>query len=194
VAAALGAAALLAAVQAGAGTPASVPSTGHTGAAMTGPLHSTGSSTSVHYVSGYAIHGNMRGSLKGALAWTGPNRGFDAFLASMKYNQANGVMTFRVPASFKGSIAGVGKGTLTVVGASVQVVKPGTPLYDFSTFPSNQPGTTGDPKLWLAGWTVNTITSGTGAFKGASGTIYLRDIRALTDASYWGVVRLKSAA
>jgi hypothetical protein len=81
---------------------------------------------------------------------------------------------------------------LTIDGSYVQVSKPGTPLYDFTTYPSPQPGTTGDPTQWLGGWCVHKITGGTGAFDGASGVILFRDVRFLTDANYWGIVRLPS--
>jgi hypothetical protein len=194
VAAASAATALFVAVQAGAGPPERALPIGCNGSLQTDVTRSpqaTGAPESVHYVSGYSIRERIRGSLEGTWKWSGPNDGFDAFLRNLRYTPATGVMRFRVPELFKGSIAGVGRGTLTIVGANVQMFKPGTPLYDFSN-PSSQPGTTGDPRQWLAGWCVHTITGGTGAFKGASGVINFRDIRYLTDANYWGIVRLST--
>lgn len=182
---AVAAAALFVGVQAGVGSSQRGAATGS---------QSADASAAVHYVSAYVIRGKVSGSLKGTLKWTGPNEGFDAFLKSLKYNPATGVMSFRVAESFTGTLAGVGKGTLTMDSTTVAAFKPGTPLYDFSTYPSSQPGTTGDPKQWLGGWGVHRITAGTGAFKGASGSINHRDIRVLTDANLWGIVRLKTAA
>jgi hypothetical protein len=150
-------------------------------------------SMSVEYVSGYQIRGKTHGTLEGAWVWTGRNGGLDAFLKTLEYDAANGVMRFRVPESIRGSIAGGGKGTLVMSASTVQMFKPGTPLYDFSTYPSAQPGTTGDPKQWLGGWGVHRITGGTGVFRRASGVINHRDIRVLTDANYWGMVRLNAA-
>jgi hypothetical protein len=192
--AAVSAASLLVAVQAGAGTGGTALPIGCTGAApeVTRMPASTGQSSSVYYVSGNSSGERMRGDLKGTWKWTGPNGGFDAFLRTMKYDPATGVMTFKVPELFRGSLAGVGTGTLTIDGSYVQVSKPGTPLYDFTTYPSPQPGTTGDPTQWLGGWCVHKITGGTGAFEGASGVILFRDVRFLTDANYWGIVRLPS--
>jgi hypothetical protein len=192
----IAAASLVVATQAGAETSGNTPVIGCTGSApaQTTRALSGAQQAGVHYVAGYSKGERMRGSLKGTWKWTGPNGGFDAFLGTMKYNQATGVMRFKVPEVFTGSLAGVGKGTLTVDGAFVQVAKPGTPLYDFTTYPSPQPGTTGDPKQWLGGWCVHKITGGTGAFEGASGVIQFRDIRFLTDANYWGIIRLENAA
>jgi hypothetical protein len=191
--AAVSAVSLLVAVQAGAGTGGTALPIGCTGgpsAEMARTPASAAKSSSDHYVSGYSIRERMRGSLKGTWKWTGPNEGFDAFVGSMKYDPATGVMRFKVPEVFQGSLAGVGSGTLTIEGSFVQVAKPGTPLYDFTTYPSPQPGTTGDPKRWLGGWCVHKITGGTGAFEGASGVIQFRDLHFLTDANYWGIVRL----
>jgi hypothetical protein len=194
--AAIAAASLLVATQAGAGTSGGAPPIGCSGSVRSKATRalSGAQQAGVHYVAGYSKGERMRGSLKGTWKWTGPNGGFDAFLGTMKYNQATGVMRFKVPEIFQGTIAGVGKGTLTIEGAVVQVFKPGTPRYDFTTYPSPQPGTTGDPKQWLAGWCVHPITGGTGAFEGASGVIQFRDIRFLTDANYWGIIRLDNAA
>jgi hypothetical protein len=178
---AVAAAALFATVQAGA-------------AAEPSHSQSAAASTAVHYVSAYVIHGKVRGGLKGSLKWTGPNDGFDAFLKNLKYDPASGVMSYRVTERFAGNLAGVGKGTLTMDATTVAAFKPGTPLYDFSTYPSSQPGTTGDPKQWLGGWGEHRITRGTGVFKRASGTLEHRDIRVLTDANLWGLVRLGGTA
>jgi hypothetical protein len=164
------------------------------GAQATGTRQSTAAATDVHYVTAYSIHGKVRGVLKGTMKWVGPNDGFDAFLAGLEYNQATGVMRYRVPEVFRGRIAGVGKGTLTMDATSVQMFKPGTRLYDFSTYPSPQPGTTGDPRQWLGGWGEHRITGGTGTLAGASGVVHHRDIRVLTDANLWGIVRIRSGA
>jgi hypothetical protein len=149
-------------------------------------------STAVHYASAYVKHGRVSGNLKGSLKWMGPNDGFDAFLKSLKYNPATGVMSYRVTERFAGRLAGVGKGTLTMDATTVAAFKPGTALYDFSTYPSSQPGTTGDPKQWLGGWGEHRIINGTGAFRGASGSLNHRDIRVLVDANLWGLVRIRS--
>jgi hypothetical protein len=177
IAAAVAAAALVAAVQAGARAE-----------------QATGAPPAAQYVSAYVIRGKMSGSLKGSLKWTGPNAGFDAFLKGLEYNPTTGIMSYRVPERFAGTLAGVGKGTLTMDATTIAAFKPGTTLYDFSTYPSPQPGTTGDPKQWLGGWGVHRITGGTGVFKGASGSINHRDIRVLTDANLWGIVRLKNGS
>jgi hypothetical protein len=155
---------------------------------------SAGVSAAVHYVSAYVMQGKVSGGLKGSVKWTGPNDGFDAFLKGLKYNAATGVMNYRVTERFTGALTGVGKGTLTMDVTTVAAFKPGTPLYDFSTYPSAQPGTTGDPKQWLGGWGVHKIIGGTGAFKGASGSLNHRDIRVLMDANLWGIFRIKTAA
>jgi hypothetical protein len=168
----------------------------HPGAGA-GPNHlqrAEAAPAAVHYVTAYTIRGKTRGSLVGTLKWTGPNDGFDAFLKSLDYDPATGVMRYRVPEVFSGRLAGVGRGTLRMEASSVQVFERGTRLYDFTTYPSPQPGTTGDPKQWLGGWGEHRITGGTGAFAGASGSINHRDIRVLTDANLWGIVRLRAGA
>jgi hypothetical protein len=144
-------------------------------------------SSDVHLVSGYSVLDQMTGDLVGTWTWT--EAGWDSFFATLRYDQAAGLMTFRVPEIFVGTVAGR-SGTLSFDGFFVQRFKPGTPLYDFSGWPNDQPGTTGDPAQWLSGWCLHRITDATGGLEGASGLLYFRDITVLYDANYWGVIRL----
>jgi hypothetical protein len=187
------AASLIVAAQAGAGRSANVLPAGCKGPAKSKAVRTPASnqkSASIHLVSGYSALDAMEGSLVGTWTWTGPNGGFDAFFASLKYSEATGIMTYRVPEVFEGTIKGKGPGRLYIDGFFVQRFKPGTKLYDFSTFPSEQPGTTGDPARWLGGSCVHRITGGDSGFQGASGVVYFKDITFLYDASYWGIIWL----
>jgi hypothetical protein len=174
-------------VGAGKQATAAVGSVGRAGWRAVRTLASAGRSPSVQLVSGYSVLDQMTGGLQGTWTWTA--EGDNAFFSSLRYDQATGVMTYRVPEVFVGTIAGR-TGTLLIDGFVVQRFEPGTPLYDFSSFPSEQPGTTGDAAQWLSGWCVHRIMQGTGGLAGASGIIYFRDITYLYDANYWGIVRL----
>lgn len=131
----------------------------------------------------------ITGGLDGTWAWD--DGGFEAFLSSMKYNQATGVMTFVVPEVFHGTVGGR-TGVLHAVGRGKQRVKPGTPLYDFSRWPEEQSGTTGDPELWLGGSGRSTIISGKAGLLGATGVIRFKSLEPLGRSSYKGTVTLPS--
>ena len=144
----------------------------------------------------YDIHGaccadgsSMTGSLHGTWGWTSPEEGWASFFATLQYDPATGIMTFRVPEQFVGSFKGQ-VGTLRAEGVSVQRFKPGTQLYDFTRWPEDQPGTTGDPKQWLGGSGVSRITGGTGGLAGASGTIAFTNRVLLGATTYTGVIDL----
>ena len=144
----------------------------------------------------YRIHGaccangsSMTGSLHGTWDWTSPEEGWASFFATLDYDPATGIMTFQVPEKFVGSFKGR-VGTLTAEGASVQYFKPGTRLYDFTRWPEDQPGTTGDPKQWLGGSGVSRITGGTGGLAGASGYIAFTNRVLLGATTYTGVIDL----
>jgi hypothetical protein len=111
--------------------------------------------------------------------------------SSFQYKQASGLMKFQVSEEFTGTINKVGSGNdkLLLRGYVVQRFKPGTPLG--SGDPTNPvPGTTDDSSMWIGGSCVHPITGGTGAFVGASGAIYFRDIHYFYDSNYWGIIRL----
>ena len=144
----------------------------------------------------YRIHGaccadgsSMTGSLHGTWDWTSPEEGWASFFATLRYDSATGIMTFRVPEQFVGSFNGR-VGTLRAEGVSLQRFKPGTQLYDFARWPEDQPGTTGDPKQWLGGSAVSRIVSGTGELAGASGYIAFTNRVLLGATTYTGVIDL----
>ena len=100
-------------------------------------------------------------------------------------------MKFQVTELFTGSINGVGGAPgdkLYFKGNVVQRFKPGTPLG--TGVPGGSTGTTDDASTWLGGSCLHPVTSGEGAFAGASGMIYFRDEAYLGASNYWGVIRL----
>jgi len=131
----------------------------------------------------------ITGDLQGTWAWS--DDGFGIFLESMKYDQERGILRFRFKEVFVGTIAGR-TGTFTTRSKGIQRVKPGTPLYDFSTFPSVQQGTTGDPAQWLGGSGRAKIVDGTGELAGVSGTLRWHSLEFLGRARYEGKVKLPS--
>jgi len=144
----------------------------------------------------YRIHGaccgngpSMTGSLHGTWDWTSPEEGWASFFATLQYDPATGIMTFRIPEMFVGTFKGV-EGSFRSEGVSFQRFKPGTELYDFMRWPDPQPGTTGDPKQWLGGWGVSRIVegSGTGVFDGASGSLAFTNRVLLGATTYTGVI------
>ena len=131
----------------------------------------------------------ITGDLRGTWAWT--DDGFGLFLSSLEYDQKHGIMRFEVTEVFDGTIAGR-TGKLYTRAKGIQRFKPGTPLYDFSTFPSDQDGTTGDPDQWLGGSGRSTIVSGTDELAGTTGTIRWHSVEVLALATYKGKVKLPS--
>lgn len=176
---------LLVVAQAGAAQRVSPPSCKpSTASRATRALTSTQTSASIQFVRGYSVLDQMQGSLVGT--WTTV-----VDWSSFQYHQASGVMTFQVSEEFTGTVNKVGSGNdkLFFKGYVVQRFKPGTPLG--SGDPTNpQPGTTDDASMWIGGSCLHPITGGTGAFQGASGVIYFRDIHYFYDSNYWGIIRL----
>lgn len=129
----------------------------------------------------------MTGSLEGFWGWTSGEEGWAMFFATLQYDETSGVMTFQVPETFVGTFGGM-PATLYGVGSSFQKFEPGTKLYDFSRWPDDQPGTTGDPSRWLGGHGTHRIDGGTGAFEGASGHIRFRNLEPLGATVYSGVI------
>jgi hypothetical protein len=141
---------------------------------------------SIQLVAGYSLLDQMQGSLVGT--WT-----TEVDWSSFQYNQASGVMRFDVSEEFTGTVNGIGSGndTLFFKGYVVQRFKPGTALG--AGDPANPvPGTTDDAGMWIGGSCLHPVTGGTGAFQGASGVIYFRDIHYFYDSNYWGLIRLRA--
>jgi hypothetical protein len=147
----------------------------------------------------YQLHGaccsngssTMTGSLHGTWGWTSPEEGWASFFATLQYDPATGIMTFRIPEMFVGRFKGR-EGSFRSEGVSFQRFKPGTELYDFTRWPEDQPGTTGDPKQWLGGWGVSRIVegSGTGGLQGVSGYLAFTNRVLLGTTTYTGVIDL----
>jgi len=131
----------------------------------------------------------ISGDLQGTLKWT--DDGFGIFLSTLTYDQERGILKFEFTQVFDGTIGGR-KVKFYTRDKSTQRVKPGTPLYDFSTFPSDQPGTTGDPARWLGGSGTSEITPGEDGLIGISGKLRWRSIEFLGRSSYKGKVKLPS--
>ena len=131
----------------------------------------------------------ITGDLQGTWEWA-PD-GFDTFLRTLKYDQKRGVLTFEVNEVFTGTIAGR-TGQFVTRSKGIQRVLPGTPLYDFSTFPSDQPGTTGDPTRWLAGSGKAKIISATGQLAGIEGKLRFVSVEFLGRSTYRGKIELHS--
>ncbi|HJU48377.1 MAG TPA: hypothetical protein VJ689_09600 [Gaiellaceae bacterium] len=143
---------------------------------------------SIQLVAGYSVLDQMQGSLVGT--WT-----TEVDWSSFQYNQASGVMKFEVSEAFTGTVNRIGSGsdTLFFKGYVVQRFKPGTPLGPGD--PTNPaPGTTDDAGMWIGGSCLHPITGGTGAFQGATGAIYFRDIHYFYDSNYWGIIRLRAGS
>ena len=146
----------------------------------------------------YQLHGaccadgsSMTGSLHGTWGWSSPEEGWASFFSTLRYDPATGIMTFEIPEMFVGTFKGR-EGTFRSAGVSFQRFKPGTELYDFSRWPEDQPGTTGDPKQWLGGWGVSRIVagSGTGGLAGVTGYLVFTNRVVLGTTTYTGVLDL----
>jgi hypothetical protein len=131
----------------------------------------------------------ISGDLQGTWKWT--DDAFGIFLSTLRYDQKRGILKFQFTQVFDGTIAGR-KVKFYTRDKSTQRVKPGTPLYDFSTFPSDQPGTTGDPAQWLGGSGTSKIVPGQDGLEGVSGKLRWHSIEFLGRASYQGKVKLPS--
>jgi len=131
----------------------------------------------------------ISGDLQGTWKWT--DDAFGIFLSTLKYDQKRGILEFEFTQVFDGTIAGR-KVRFYTRDKSTQRVKPGTPLYDFSTFPSDQPGTTGDPAQWVGGSGTSKIVPGPDGLEGVSGKLRWHSIEFLGLASYKGKVTLPS--
>jgi hypothetical protein len=132
---------------------------------------------------------DITGDLQGTLKWT--DDGFGILLSTLKYDQKRGILKFEFTQVFDGTIDGR-KVKFYTRDKSTQRVIPGTPLYDFSTFPSDQPGTTGDRDRWLGGSGTSRIVPGPDGLKGVSGKLRWHSIAFLGRASYKGKVKLPS--
>jgi hypothetical protein len=140
----------------------------------------------VHGVSGTKTGEQIVGGLVGTITDTPDS--FATFLATRKLTPG-GVLTFRMPVVFEGTINGR-TGTLRMDVLAVHRFRPGTRHYDFESPEAYQPGTTGDPAAWLGGSSLLRIRSGTGDLAGASGLLYFRDTVFLSEQEYWGIVLL----
>ena len=145
----------------------------------------------------HRIHGaccadgsSMTGSLHGTWGWTSPEEGWASFFATLEYDPATGIMTFRVPEQFVGQLQGTESARSGRKACPSSASSRERELYDFTRWPDDQPGTTGDPKQWLGGSGVSRIIGGTGGFAGASGYVAFTNRVLLGATTYTGVIDL----
>ena len=137
-------------------------------------------------VSGSDSFGVLSGTLQGEMA-DAPDS-FASFLAT-RVLTPSGVLTWRAPVVFVGCVSGAGCGTLLLEGHAHYRFQPGTTYYDFEAG-GYQPGTVGDPAVWISGSTVFRVTGGTGELEGASGALFFTETAFLSAHTYSGVIRV----
>ena len=137
-------------------------------------------------VSGSDAFGMVSGSLEGAMM-DAPDS-FVSFLGT-RVLTPSGQLTWRAPVIFVGCVSGRGCGTLLLEGHAHYRFQPGTTYYDFE-LGGYQPGTVGDPAVWIGGSSVYRIAGGTGELEGASGSLVFTETAFLSAHTYRGVINV----
>jgi hypothetical protein len=137
-------------------------------------------------VSGSDAFGLVSGSLEGAM--TDAPDSFASFMRT-RVLTPSGELTWRAPVIFVGCVSGRGCGTLLLEGHAHYRFRPGTSYYDFEQG-GYQPGTVGDPAVWLGGSSIYRIAGGTGELEGASGSLVFTETAFLSAHTYRGVINI----
>ena len=146
----------------------------------------TAGGAGAQWVSGSDALSIVSGSLEGAM--TDAPDSFASFLRT-RVLTPSGELTWRAPVIFVGCVSGLGCGTLLLEGHAHYRFRPGTAYYDFEQG-GYQPGTVGDPEVWISGSSVYRIAGGTGELEGASGSLVFEETAFLSAHTYSGVINV----